>query len=200
MDDQAGPPSQESDESFEEMIQHLDKAKQIDHESSQRAQRDSSKTPLQTKMSQRSDVAVLASNHEARLDEIATNDAVTHRSGKRWKSAKVGVEAHGRLPVYYRLNGLVTHKGYISQIVLDPDENTVEAKDLVTHIADADDYADYNELLDTTTFVVTGGEQLDDPFPQSELQKLSGTGTIEENYSRQPAYVIQRPGDFPNFG
>ena len=39
--------------------------------------------------------------------------------------------------------------------------------------------------------------QGDDTFHQSELRKLSGNGTIAENYSRQPAYVIQRPGDFP---
>ena len=37
--------------------------------------------------------------------------------------AKIGVEAHGRLPIYYRLDNLVTHTGYISAIVLDPSEN-----------------------------------------------------------------------------
>jgi len=34
---------------------------------------------------------------------------------------------------------------------------------LVRYVTDADTYSDYNDRLDTTTFVVTGGEQLDEP-------------------------------------
>ncbi len=150
-------------------------------------------------MHSRTDVAVLASNHEQRVTELESNDAVTHRSSKAWKSAKVGFDAHGRLPVYYRMDGDVTHKGYISKLVIDPDEHSAEAEELITHITDDDIYGEYNDVLDTTTFVVTDGERLDEPFPQTELQKLSGDGAIDEGYSRQPAYVIQRPGDFPDF-
>lgn len=142
----------------------------------------------------------MASNHEPRLEEIEDNDAVTHRSGKRWASAKVGVDAHGRLPIYYRLDNLVTHKGYISNIILDPNENTAATEDFIEHITDADTYSDYYDQLDTTTFIVTDGQRLTDPFPQSELKKLSGSGSVSEDFSRQPAYVVQRPDDFPDPG
>lgn len=66
----------------------------------------------------------------------------------------------------------------------------------VEHITEADTYSEYSDLLDTTTYIVRGGKRLETPFPQSELQLLSGDGTVSKNYSRQPAYVVQRPGDF----
>lgn len=196
--DPGGPNPDDSEDSVEEMMQHLDEAKQRDRTSNRRRNR-SSTTGLQGKMQSRTDVAVLASNHESRVEELESNDAVTHRSGKAWKSAKVGVDAHGKVPIYYRMDGDVTHKGYISKIVIDPDENTAAAEELLQHITDDDTYGEYNDVLDTTTFVVTDGERLDEPFPQTELRKLSGDGTIDEGYSRQPAYVIQRQGDFPDF-
>lgn len=190
--------SDESGESMDEMMQHLDKAKQLDASTTRQARQSNRGSQLQDKIRRQSNAAVLASNHEARLDEIASNDAVTHRSGKRWKSAKVGVEAHGRLPIYYRLDGDVTHKGYISRIILDPDENTTAAEEFVQNITDSDTYSEYYDQLDTTTFIVTDGEELDEPFPQSELRKLSDCSPIDMNYSRQPAYVVQRDGDFPD--
>lgn len=188
-----------SNDSIDEMMQHLDKAKEARQSSQRRRRKSKRKTGLQAKIQQRTDVAVLASNFETRLEEIVSNDAVTHRSGKIWKSAKIGVESHGRLPIYYRLDGKITHKGYISRIILNPDKNTDEAKEFIDHISEDDTYSEYHDLLDATTYIVTDGKRLDEPFPQTELEKLSGDGTIEEGYSRQPAYVLQRPDDFPKF-
>lgn len=190
-------PDTNSEESMDELLDNLDKAKKLDETATERRRRKTG-SGLQNVIRRRTDAAVLASNHEARLEEIVENDAVTHRSGKKWKSAKVGVEAHGRLPLYYRQDGAVTHKGYISRIELDPDGDAAE--EFLQHITDADTYSDYNDRLDTTTFVVTDGEALDDPFPQSELRKLADSEPIDEDYSYQPAYVVQRPGDFPDFG
>ena len=192
-------PTEDSGESITEMMQHLDEAKQRRKTNTRRRPRNKPGTGIQAKIQRQSNVAVLASNHEARLAEITANDAVTHRSGKPWKSARLGVEAHGRLPIYYRQNGIITHKGYISRIILYPDKYTTEAEEFIQHISQDDTYSEYHDLLDTTTFIVTDGEQLDEPFPQTELKKLSGDGNINEGYSRQPAYVIQRPGDFPDF-
>ena len=191
--------NKKSSESLDDMMQHLEKAKQLEKPATRRTQRNSTGSGLQAVIQKRTDAAVLASNFPTRLEEIESNDAVTHRSSKRWKSAKVGVEAHGRLPIYYRMDGQVTHKGYISRIILDPKENTAAAEEFVEHISDTDTYSEHSDRLDTTTFIVTGGERLADPFPQSELRKLSGDGRVAENFSRQPAYVVQRPGDFPNF-
>src|SRR6056297_2190367 len=161
--------SQDPDESLDSMMQHLDEAKQRETPTRHQRTRSSSKSGLQAKMESRTDVAVLASNYEERLDEFAAEDAVTHRSSKAWKSAKVGYETHGRLPIYYRSDGEVTHKGYISNLVLKPEENTAKAKELLRHITDDDTYEDYNDQLDTTTFVVTDGERLEEPFSQTEL-------------------------------
>ena len=189
-------------DSISEMFVHMEGAKERRKE---RAARQSSKsqssgTPLQRAIRDRTDCAVLASNHEQRLQEMVDSNAITHRSGKRWASAKVGVDAHGRMPIYYRLDGMITHVGYISQIILDPSENEAAANEFLKHISSGDTYGEYHDELDTTTFIVTEGRRLADPFSQSELRKISGTGHINENFSRQPAYVVQRPGDFPEFG
>ena len=199
MDNEPGDPtSDNSENSVDEMMQHLEGAKQRDRPKNRRRKR-LSPSGLQGKIQSRTDVAVLASNYEDRIEQIESHDAVTHRSSKPWKSAMVGFDAHGRLPIYYRSDGEITHKGYISNIVLNPDENKAEAEELLKHITEDDRYGEYNDKLDTTTYVVTDGERLNEPFPQTELQKLSGEGTIDEGFSRQPAYVIQRPGDFPDF-
>lgn len=198
-EDFEGRSVEDEDESVEEMIQHLDDAKEFAKKAKQRTRKTRSGTALQNKIARRADVAVLASNYPARLDELVANEKVTHRSSKWWKSAAIGVEAHGRLPIYYRLDGTVTHKGCISHIVLNPEENSSEVEKFIQHISDSDTYGDHSPELDTTTFIVTDGEELDEPFSQTELEKLSGDGPIAEGYSRQPAYVIQRPGDFPDF-
>jgi len=125
--------SEDSEESIEDMMQHLDEAKDAKQAERERAQKSRGKSGLQAKIQKRTDGAVLASNHESRLREIEENDSVTHRSGKAWKSAKAGVEAHGRLPIYYRHDGKITHKAYISEIVLNPNENTEEAEDSSTY-------------------------------------------------------------------
>jgi hypothetical protein len=188
----------EDDESFDAMFQHLDGAKERYKENQQQSRRRkmSSLTPLQDAMRSRTDGAVLASNHEARLKEIEENDAVTHRSGKAWTTAKIGVDAHERLPIYYRQDGLVTHTAYITDIIVNPNKNTARAKRFVEHVTDDDTYDQYHEQLDTTTFIVSGGKRLDEPFPQSELELLSGSGNVSADFSRQPAYVVQRLGDF----
>jgi hypothetical protein len=150
---------------------------------------------LKNEIKHRTDAAVLASNHSSRLAEIEGRNPVTHRSSKRWVTAEAGVNSHGRLPIYYRQEGMVTHKGYITDIILDPSENEERAEEFVQNITEADTYSCYNDKLDTTTFVVSEGKRISE-FNQSELKKLSGDGNIAKEYSRQPAYVVQRPGDF----
>lgn len=188
-----------TEESIDDMFQHLDGAKERYKADKKRTRKkkSSGRTPLQQAMQSRSDGAVLASNYAVRLKEIEDNDAVTHRSGKAWTTAKIGVDTHDRLPIYYRQDGLVTHKGYITDILIHPDENTAAAKRFIDNITDSDTYDEFHEQLDTTTYIVSDGERLSEPFSQTELELLSGNGYVSENFSRQPAYVIQREGDFP---
>ena len=185
------------EETIDEMMEHLEPAKASKQR--QAENRDQAQSKLQRSIVKRNDPAILASNFESRLEEIVENEAVTHRSSKAWRTAKIAVGAHGRLPIYYRLDGEITHTGYISDIVLEPDEETDRLEKLLEHISDADTYDNYNDELDTTNYIVTGGKRLEEPFPQSELRKLADGDPIDENYSRQPAYVRQRRGDFPDF-
>lgn len=157
---------------------------------------------LKDDITSRSDGAVLARNYTERLDEFEKLDAVTHRSGKAWQTARAAVEAFDRYPLYYVERdggGMVTHKGYISEIVVNPNENSEAAQQLREQISEADTYSEYNDELDTTTFLTTDGTQLEQPFHQSELELISTGNSLAENYSRQPAYVIQRPSDFSDF-
>ncbi|SNZ12107.1 hypothetical protein SAMN06269185_1499 [Natronoarchaeum philippinense] len=124
---------------------------------------------------------------------------VTHRAGKPWTSVKAGIEAHGSIPIYYRLDGMITHKGYIDQIVIRPDDESDVPQSIRDHITVDDTYSDYHDKYDTTTFLVTNGERLDESFPQSDLERLEGDEYVDEDFSYQPAYVRQRSGDFPDF-
>lgn len=67
------------------------------------------------------------------------------------------------------------------------------------YITDANTYSDYHEKYDTTTSLVTGGQRFDEPFPQSELEKIERGEYINEDLSYQPVYVRHRNGDFPSF-
>lgn len=148
--------------------------------------------------------AVLARDTPQRLEEFVERDAVTHRSKTPWTTAKAGVDQWGQLPIYYverGSGGMVTHKGYISEIVVDPVDGDDVAERFREHVTSTDtraEYADGDESA-TTIFLATHGRRVPRPFHQSELRKLSGDGTVAETYSRQPIHVKQRPGDFPNF-
>lgn len=189
----------DSDGPVGDMMKHLDDAKELDASDIKKKRKRKTRSGRRSPIEQRTDVAVLASNFESRLEEMVANDAITHRSSKVWKSAKLGVDEHGRLPIYYRLDGEVAYKGYVTKMVLNPTENTADAEEFVRHVSETDTYSDHNDEMDETTYVVAEGERLEEPFPQSRLRLLFGDGTVAENYSRQPAYVVQRPGDFPDF-
>lgn len=150
-------------------------------------------------MRQRPDPAVLASNHKARLKELVELPKVTHRAGKSWSSAKAGLKVHDRMPIYYRLDGEVTHTGYITQMVIRPENESDVPQAIQDHITEDDTYSDYYEKYDVTTFLVTDGKRLDEPFPQSKLERIEDGEFIDENFSYQTACVRQRNEDFPNF-
>lgn len=188
-----------SDESVDDMLQHLEEAKQRDETPRSNT---SSKSDLSKKarlMQKRPDPAVLAGNFESRLQELVDYEKVTHRAGKPWTSAKVGVETHGRLPIYYRLDGEITHIAYIEQIVIRPEGDSDVPEAIKDNISDDDTYSDHNAKYDTTTFLLADGEKLSNPFAQSELERIGGGEYVSEDFSYAPAYVRQRDGDFPDF-
>jgi hypothetical protein len=132
-----------------------------------------------------------------RLDDFEHQDIATHRSNKPWHAAEAGVKKFGSLPLYYaeaaKNGGMVTHTGHMTMIVINPDENKEKAQALSEKVTDK--YEKYHAEFDTTTFLAEELEDIEPPFHQSQLEKLSG-GTIHENYSREPVYVQHRPNDF----
>jgi len=199
MNDESDVGERGSDGSVDEMMKHLNEAKKRDETPRNSISTSSNWSKKARLMQNRPDPAVLASNHESRLQELAELDKVTHRAGKPWTSVEAGIETHGRIPIYYRLDGMVTHKGYIEQIVISPDDESDVPRSIRDHITEDDTYSDYNDKYDTTTYLATDGERLEEPFPQSELKRLDGDEYVAENFSYQPAYVRQRDGDFPDF-
>lgn len=188
---------EESDETIEGMMQHLDGAKELKKRKDRvKNQTSRSMSQLQKKMATNPNTAVLSSNFPDRLEELVTYDAVTHRSSKRWVSAQIAVDYHGQLPIYYRQDGMITHTGVITEMVTEPAKNRKKAEKLLENSTDADTYSEHHEEIPGTIYVVTDGVKLDTPFPQTELVKVANDEPIDENYSRQPSFVYQRKGDF----
>ena len=189
----------EATNSIDDMLQHLPEAKQRAKKRRTTTTTSKNWSKKAKLMRHRPDPAVLASNHKARLEELVELPKVTHRAGKPWTSAKAGLEVHGRMPIYYRLDGEVTHTGNITQMVIRPKDESDIPQAIQDNITEDDTYSDYNDKFDVTTFLVTDGKRLDEPFPQSELERIEGGKFIDEDFSYQPAYVRQRDGDFPDF-
>lgn len=189
----------EATNSIDEMLKHLPEAKQRSKKRRATATTRKNWSKKAKLMRQRLDPAVLASNHKPRLEELVELPKVTHRAGKPWTSAKAGLEAHGRMPIYYRLDGEVTHTGYITQMVIRPEDESDVPQAIQDHITADDTYSEYNEKYDVTTYLVTDGKRVDVPFSQSKLERIEGGEFINEDFSYQPAYVRQRDGDFPDF-
>jgi len=198
MDDSDTPREDKEDSSIENMMQHLPAAKK--RRKSESKSNTTAKKPrytgLQRKVRQDPNVAILSKNFADRLDELVESDAITHRSGKELKSAESAVDAHGQLPIYYRSGNTVTHVGVITDIIINPDPDSATAKKFREHISKADTYSEYNDELDTTTYIVKHGKKLNEPFSMTQLKKVSDNEPVDENFWRSPAYVFQRDGDF----
>jgi hypothetical protein len=184
--------------SLDEMMQHLGEAKKLDK--STLTSNQTQWSGLQRKVRTQRNVAILSKNYSDRLDELVTREKITHRSGSRLVSAAAAFDAHGQLPIYYRTGDMVTHTGIITDLILDPDPESQKAEKFRSQISEDDDYADYNEELDTTTYIVEHGRKLDEPFQMTALRKVSDDEAIDEGFWRSPAYVYTREGDFSSLG
>ncbi|MFC6721588.1 hypothetical protein [Halobacteriaceae bacterium SHR40] len=194
MDDPSDPSEGSEDSSIDGMMQHLEEAKKLDR--SKTSSKQSQWSGLQRKVRQSHNVAILSKNYADRLDELVELDAITHRSGSALKSAASAYDAHGQLPIYYRTGDTVTHTGVITELIINPDPDSKEAEEFRKHISEDDTYSQYNDELDTTTYIVEQGKKLENPFLMTELRKVSDREPIDENFWRSPAYVFQRDGDF----
>lgn len=187
--------------SLDEMFEHLEGAKARRKKRGSMEERRKRErrqySGLAYEVRQHRNVAVLTKNYEDRLDELVQNDAVTHRHGTEWTTAKSAIDAHGQLPIYYRTGDEVTHTGIITDILLDPDPSSTEAEKFRDQISDQDTYGEHRAELDKTTYIVERGQKLDEPFPMTDLIKVSDSEPVSPGFWRgAPAYVFQRDGDF----
>jgi len=182
--------------SLDGMMQHLEEAKNLDKSKS--ATSGQSWSGLQREVRKHPNVAILSKNYSERLSELVEFEAITHRSSSILRSAEAAFDAHGQLPIYYRSGDTVTHIGIITNLIIDPDPDSTEAEEFRNHISKNDTYSDHNDELDKTTYIVRQGMELGDPFPMTELRKVSNNEPIDDGFWRSPAYVFQREGDFSN--
>ncbi|AFZ73807.1 hypothetical protein [Natronobacterium gregoryi] len=197
MGDSDDSSNQPEDSSLDQMMQHLEEAKERTTSSSSRRRKQSQYSGLAQKIRKHRSVAVLTKNYSKRLEELVEYDAITHRSSSTWTTAESAVDAHGSLPIYYRTEDTVTHAGIITDIVIEPDSESDDIEKFQKHISENDTYSEYNEELDTTTYIVEHGHKLDDPFPMTDLKKLSDNEPVSAGFWRgAPAYVFQRERDF----
>ena len=186
-----------TDTSVDRMMRHLEEAKERDNSRSSTRRARSKYSGLAQKIRKHRNVAVLTKNYSDRREELVKHDAVTNRSKSGWTTAESAVDAHGCLPIYYRTGDTVTHAGLITAIILDPDPESDVAEKFRKHISESDTYHEQNEDLDTTTYIVEQGRELDDPFPMTDLIKLSNDEPVSPNFWRgAPTYVFHREQDF----
>ncbi|QSW97651.1 YbaB/EbfC family nucleoid-associated protein [Haloterrigena alkaliphila] len=155
---------------------------------------------VQRKVRNTTNAAIFSRNYPTRLEEAVELGEVTHRASKVWRAAEVGVKKHGSMPLYYATRdreGMITHRGEITSIVIDPEPEDPEAERLEDLVSDDDTYSQHNSppegyaRLDRTNYLVEDCRALEEPFHFTELHKLSDGTPLDEDYSYQPAYVYQ---------
>ncbi|WP_224333505.1 hypothetical protein [Haloprofundus halobius] len=91
----------------------------------------------------------------------------------------------------------MTHTGIITDLILNPDPMSAEAEKFRNHISKQDTYSEHSAELDKTTYLVKQGQKLDEPFPMTDLIKISDNEPINPGFWRSaPAYVFHRDRDF----
>lgn len=144
-----------------------------------------------------SNPAVFTRNFHVRLDDAVRLEKVTHRANKPWRSAQVGIERHGELPIYIKSRdeerNVVTHVGILEDIVVYPADNPEKADQLRNYVADRDTWSEHFDGADTL-YLLSDCKELEDPFPFTKLRKIVNGEPLPSSYSRQPAYVYQIDG------
>lgn len=141
-----------------------------------------------------SNPAIFTRNFPSRLEDAVNLQKVTHRANKPWRSAEIGINHHGQLPVYIKSRGVdenvVTHVGTIEDVVVYPDENPEKEEQLSEYVAGRDTWDEHFNGADTL-YLLSDCRVVDDPFPFTELRKIVNGEPLPSSYSRQPAYVYQ---------
>ncbi len=127
---------------------------------------------------------VFARNHLPYLRR-AQAKRVLFRSQKRWSGARALLHERGRASIYFCPiggDGRVHYAGRLLAVELDPSPDTLAR--LETELGARDVTTGREALWDGTcqTLYVVEVEQLREPFPMTELEKLSGEGPLSADY------------------
>lgn len=122
---------------------------------------------------------------------------VLFRSQKRWAGARELLDKHGHASIYFTPvggDGRVHYAGRLVAVELDPTPATLER--LRNELKARDVTTGKEGLWSGTcrTVYVVEIEQLQEPFPMTELEKLSGEGALSAEYGY--AYsLVRRVGE-----
>lgn len=127
---------------------------------------------------------VFSRNHAPYLRR-AHGKRVFFRSQKRWTGARELLKKHGQAAIYFCPiggDGHIQYAGRLLAVELDPTPATLQR--LQDELKARDVTPGTEALWDDTcqTLYVVEVEQLREPFPMTELHKLSGEGTLSADY------------------
>ena len=139
------------------------------------------------------DIAILSKNYKKHLDDASKKDGrVTFYSNSPWVKASTHLSQQEAMSIYFVADGgtgIVEYEGTITDILLNPNANAPETKEMLAHCLDdgAKDELDKGKLK--TLFCVKGLKKLTKPFSQIELLKTDGK-PVSEKYDRGYCKVI----------
>jgi hypothetical protein len=159
---------------------------------------------LERKVSQASNIAVFCRNHFDYLEsavKIGTKNPsqqITFRASTTWKSAKLAIDMHGPIKIYFATikgGDLVKYEATLEQVEINvsyQDSTTNKLlKKCLEETRDEGLWEKYGQTVNTL-YVISGCRKLTEPFRYNSLTKLSDDLHINENYGYSYSLVYER--------
>ena len=144
-------------------------------------------------------VAVFSRNHGEYLQAAASISAqkprreITFRARSAWKSAASAVEGHGPCPLYYLVAGernLVRYEARLCRVLLDPKPEARETQEMLKLCLPETQYEGTWEGTVNTLYTISSCRELTNPFPYTDLTKVSDGRRIAENFGYSYSIVL----------
>lgn len=152
----------------------------------------------------KSPIAVFARNHREYLQEAAARNLArperftTFRSAKKWAKVHAANVEHGTMKIYFAPVGGqqgVEYEAILHQVHLSPRMNDpITTEMLATELESTREeglWEQYRKPVQTL-YIISHCKQLADPFPISELIKVSDHKPISENFGYSYCVVLER--------
>ena len=150
-------------------------------------------------------LAVFTRNHERHLSEalrVSTEQPdrlIPFRARSRWSSAAEALQQGASIPVYIAVvdsGPLVRYVADLRRVIVDPQRGQPETEqllDLSTSTTRGEGLWETTGKLAGTLFAVSHVRQVSEPFPITDLIKLSNHQPISSDYGYSYTMVYARP-------